>query len=494
MKMSCENDIIDPGSANEDSQGKGDKDMVANLRLGQTERLMKNLSRLSLAFGFSIMIGLGLVWAKAAKRVRAEIMMTSLGILIGAFILGAAVVVSESYGFGLRKLLERFFPHPSVWLRPKSDEMVLAGMPRAYLALSGIIMLVCSGVMIAGDIIISNSPAYEENVSNHVKGNNFYFAGCTVIFIPAACLSFALAMLTSKKHLKTIVACFFLASFVGLVASTYLNFRFEGPYRFKSMKFSTRLMLKDQQGINYIKGQEYPRVSMWLILKFVAAEIIMTFSFFNVLLAATLFVGFKANIKISSSRLLGILGIVMITAGLALEIVLNLLMTSDIMISGYSRSLQEIRPVVAISTLLAGIHAFNCFFSAGNLRKFTLFFLSVAVITSTVFSTVAVLKFRSEALEVETAALTPCPYEAPDAYFCVFYITNAYVKWYKKSVWIHSGHSQWRERCMTYVNEYYPPSLACIPREKLCDGRADLFMDQVDLRYYSSSSSKLKYK
>ncbi len=488
---------IDPGSAMEGATGKGDQIVFMQAHL------MKNLLWLLLVFGFAIALGMGIVWTKADESVRVEMILTMLAIMAGAFIVAVVLVVNASYGFGFKKLFfGKFFPHPSVWLKRKSDETVLTGMPRAYLALSGIIMLVCSGVMTAGDVIISNSPAYRE-VSHYTKGKNFYFAGCTIVFVPTACLGFALAMLTSKKHLKTFVACFFLASFAGLVASTYLNFRFgEGPYRFESMSFSIRLMLghHHQQG-NFIKGQDYPGVSAWLILKFVAAEIIMTFSFFNVLLAATFFVGLKGSCETSSSRIMGFQGIIMISLGLALEVVLNLLITSDIMISGYSWSLQEIRPIVAISTLLAGIHALHGFYSAGKLRKVTLFFLSVIVTASAVFAGIAVLRFRSEALEVETAAQTPCQSMDSDAgadsHFCVYNISEAYHQRYKKGGgWFISLDSKWHDQCMPmYVNKNFPPPLACVPKEKLCDGRADLFIDGVDWtgRYYRSSISKSKY-
>ncbi len=491
--MSGEYDIIDPGSGMED-QGKEDKDTAANVRVGQTERLIRNLSRLLLAFGFAIGLGMGVVWAKAYEWVRADILLTTLGILIGAFMVAAAVVVSASYGISFRKLLlGRFFPHPGVLFRTKSEDEVLAGMPRAYLALSGIVMLVCSGVMIVGDIFIRNIPGYKKVSLYNDKGDNFYYVCST--FVAAACMSFALAMLTSKKPLKILVACFFLSSLAGLLASSYLFLRFGwGLYRFNRMT-SIGLMEKALQG-SYIKGQDYPSVSVWPILKFMAAEIIMTFSFFNVFLAATFFVCFKATIKRSSSRLLGFLGIILISTGIGLEFVLDLLITNNIMNSGYSPSLQSIRSKVAISTLLAGIHALHGFYSASNLRKFTLFFLSLIVITSGVFAGIAVLKFRSEAMEVEAAAaMTPCQLgnlDDLDAQFCVYNISEAYRQNYNYGC-VTTLTSRWCKRCLSDVNEKSPPPLACVPKDKLCDGRADLFMDKVDRRYYSSPFSKSRY-
>ncbi len=472
--MSSDNDTI-PGAA-EDSKGKEYK-MAAHVE--KMEGLMKNLSRLSLLFGFVITLGMVIVSA-VAGRVRAEVIV--LGMLIGVFMVSVAMAVNKSYGFGFRKLLPRRFPMLGAWLRVKSDEEVMTGMPRAYLVFSSIVLLVCSGSMTAGDIFISNL-AYRK-VPEYVKGLNFAFAGCTIIFVTSACLSLALATLTSKKHLKTMIASFFLASLAGSVASATLNFAFEGPYHYSSMEFSRRLMLKDLQG-SYIKGQEYPsaNISTWLIMKFAAAEIIMAFSCFNLLLAATFCVDFNVGIKKPSSILLGILGIIMLASGLALEIVLDLLITSDIMTSGYSWSLQYIRPIVAISTLLAGIHAFNGFYSAGNLRKFTLFFLSIVVIASTIFTGITVLRFRSEALEVEAVALSPCPSMNPDdtTSFCVYNTTKADQRRYER--WNPDG------------NEGSLPPLACIPKEKLCDGKADLFIDKMDgNHWYSYKGDDFKYE
>ncbi len=162
-----------------------------------------------------------------------------LGILIGSFMVAVAMAVNTSYSFGIVKLLPRRLPPLGAWLRVKSDEEVLTEMPRAYMVLSGIILLVCSSSMFAGDIFISDL-AYRK-VPEHVKGPSFAFAGCTIVFVTTACLSLALAILTSKKqHLKTIIACFFLASLAGFVTSSSLNFAYEGPYHFNRMEFRDR--------------------------------------------------------------------------------------------------------------------------------------------------------------------------------------------------------------------------------------------------------------
>ncbi len=479
--MSDDSDINSTSAIVEDSTDKGDKMVIMRVKL------IKNFTRLLLVFGFAIVLGMCAVWAKeGAKWVRTENLLTVLGILIGAFTVGVAVAVSASYGFSFRM----FFPLPEFWFRVQSREEVLASMPRAYLAFSGMVMLVGIGVMIVGDISIRNN---QNELFYNDKDGNFYYV-CSA-FVATACISFALAMLTSKKPLKILVACFFLSSLAGLLASTYLFQRFGwGLYRFKRIAYG--LMLKDVHG-SHIKGQDYPSVSMLQNLKFVAAVIIMTFSFFNVFLAATFFVGVKATSKKSSSRLLGFLGIMLIVAGMALEVELDLLISSNNMISGYSPALLLIRSILAISTLLAGIHALHGFYCANNLRKFTLFLLSVIIITSTVFAGIAILRFRSEALEVETAAQTPCRSmnsdEAADSHFCVYNISEAYRHRYKNNDGCAtSSNSLGCERCLSDVNEKSPPPLACVPKAKMCDGRADLFIDKVDGRYYSSSISKSK--
>ncbi len=456
------------------SDNNSDNTVKTTVMEGQSkkEQLLKNTARVLSGFGVALIVGMAVVYANYHSA-RTDIVV--MGGILGAFMVTLAVVIKYSLGLTPKTLLPAKIDASWCGFRIASGEEILACLPRAYLITSGLILLTCSGFTIAGDVILSG-PKYVS-----------ILCGISLVYITSAVLGIILALRRKEKHLKVMIACYVLANGFGCFLAHCYTYGIapELGYSFPEMLKS---MGKIMEANGMAVGQDYRPIrdlGVYYAMKSATADVVYAFTLFNSVLATTFVIvhnnnGIFIRNNDKTSPLLGMLGILLVISSIVVNISMYLMVTGVTLTTHTNNDLIITRHLSAILGLLTGLLASLGFYSAGNLHKFTTFALSFSTVVLAVMTIMPICEFQVSASASEVAAKAPCQ-NISDAsnLFCVYNTTGSYGDYSKDT----DGIIYYQPKKRRYdpmnpqpvIKEKEPVKLACIPEEKRCDGKADLF-------------------
>lgn len=469
------------GDGGEEKKEEEEKGATQDAKLSKLERMLeeeaaKTRKMMKMVSGMCI-VGGGLTFLVTSLicctsyRVRPE--MAAFSYIVSILALAAAVGINKIYGFQSVTFPKvgsnvRVVAPLSVFRIRGSSEVALI-KPRTFLVISSLVLLCCSLVMVTGDVRLAN---HYWTIPEYMKGSNLVHAAFSSVFIVCSLLNLVLAFVNADKSNKTLISTSVIFNVIGFaLAIALVIVNWNAVWRNRMRRLDTERLDMIARGEDAASEVGYPFLpfTTWIVMKFFPADILVVFCAANVLCALGLVVAVNQEDTLHEKRErsvpLGVVGLVAIVAGIALEIMLTSL-PYLVQMRYYNLDLLLTMKVSAVSLLLlVGIQGFFSFYSAKTFRRFTLFFLALGLAGVCGFALVVLTQFDGNARQTEGKSLATCQGVEHDGNkFCVYNTTSNYLNNFARR------NREWNGNQKV---ETAPP-VVCIPREKYCDGKVDL--------------------
>ena len=433
----------------------------------RTVRLMGNLSSAAVIFGL-ILVALTSVFFFANRRL--DCTSALLFCSVGVFFAAVGVGVRRSYGVKGTGLTTTTCSIGRI----RRDSEIMAARPVAYFLLSSAVLLLCSASLVYGDLRLESELWM---FRKRLMGDNWIHAATSVVFVMTSLIGLLLALTKSMKQLKAVLATYVVSNMLGFFAASCLI----GLDNNALSRGRRSTLLEEQVEFHkHSSSSTRPQSNIvklfinLLVLKFSPVDILCIFCLVNFMSALDLLWTYskkdyicKQQTNACRMRILGATGLVMLAAGVSIDIARITMQTLDR------------NPLVALESsalllMLTGLQMSLCFHSMGKFRQLLLFFLGLAVKISCIITLVMVLSFHQSSARGQELALRQdnCfgKVDDPDT-FCVFNSTTNDFQDLRKS--LRKGCKAGGDAC----NKEHPP-LTCIPASKVCDLEVDLAMEQ----------------